>query len=335
MGTFLSDILSQPAVLDEMLVHFTKDQREVMDQVAGKINEYPRILLTSMGSALHSLMPMHYALSHTHPCVHLVEAGDALDSPFYPNTLYVIMSRSGESREIAQYSTILKERGEFLVSITMTPDSTLAKNATILIHDPAPFDGFICTKAYSSMVLIGLLLVSIARGRLNQQLISNLSKSFQWMEENKYRLVEVIESIHWLGNSLTFLSHGVGMGLSMAGSLWMEEGARIRANYSSIDEFRHGPIEQVDDQFHGVWIDLEQNDEDALFVLDMENKGGKFAIVRIDGDPATSIVVPSFGLPIEYRIIPTSMAIQLIANQSATIRGHVAGDMRYVNWVVQ
>jgi len=32
-----------------------------------------------------------------------------------------------------------------LVAITMTPESTLVKNDMLSIHDPASYDGFICT----------------------------------------------------------------------------------------------------------------------------------------------------------------------------------------------
>jgi fructoselysine-6-P-deglycase FrlB-like protein len=335
MSTFLQDILDQPAVLDNVLKHFTGKNQGLLEQLAGMISEYPRIVLTSMGSAYYSLIPMHYALSKIVPCVHLIKTSEALKLPYFPGTLYIIMSRSGESREIAHYSKLLKERGEPLVAITMTPESTLAKNAFVIMYNPAPFDGLICTKAYSTMVLIGLLVTSILNDTLNQELIDNLSHSFKWMEENKSKLHDDIKSIPWLGKSLTFISHGPGVGLAEAGSLWMEEGARIRASYTSIDEFRHGPIEQVDSDFSGVWIELDKNDTDIKYVDYMMQLGGKFISIKVDGDPNNSIYIPSFDLPLVYRIIPAAMPTQMIADQSATNRGHNAGEMRYVNWVIK
>ena len=101
MNSFLEDILAQPAALRLTLASMLGENQAALDQAAGLIGAASRLVLTSMGSALYSLEPMAYALSRLHPNVHLVETGELMSMPFVAGTLYVIMSRSGESKEIA------------------------------------------------------------------------------------------------------------------------------------------------------------------------------------------------------------------------------------------
>lgn len=335
MSTFLSDILSQPRVLSDVLNYFKEDGLDVLNQAAEQIRTTPRVVLTSMGSAYHSLVPMYYSLREEKTCVHLLETSEALRLPFFPDTLYVIMSRSGESREITEYAKILRERGEDLIAITMSPESELAENASLMIHDPAPYDGLICAKAYTSMVLIGLLIASLVKDTWTQELMGYLRGTFEWMEEGKKEMEEQVSLIPWLGESFTYLSSGIGVGLGQAGALWMEEGARIRCSCSSIDQFRHGPVEQVDETFNSVFIDLESREQDGEYIEYIQKLGGNVESVRMGVDPSERLAIPLFNLPVEYRILPAAMPVQMIADKSATRRGREAGKMRYVGWVIK
>lgn len=335
MNTFLGDILDQPKVLAMVLASMLKEDRFSIDKAAEAIASAERVVLTSMGSAFYSLAPMAYSLVRLHHNVHLVETGELMRMPFFPGTLYLIMSRSGESKEIVEYSTTLRERGEQLLAITMTPGSGLAKNATFVIHDPAGYDGFICTKAYTSLALIGLLIASSVENTLNERLSASLQATFDWMEGNKQSMLAKIQQAGWLGNSLTFLSRGAGLGLAQAGALWLEEAARVRASYSSIDFFLHGPVEQVDQHFMGVWIDLFPDELSRKLYQKVFAKGGRWIAVGSEAYGGGAITIPDFDLPEAYRIIPAAIPVQLIAYQSAINQGLEAGDMRYLSWVVK
>ena len=335
MNTFLEDILAQPAALRLTLESMLKENQAVLEMAAGLIGGASRLVLTSMGSALYSLAPMAYALSRLHPNVHLVETAEQMNLPFMPGTLYVIMSRSGESKEIANFAAVLRQRGEPLLAITMTPDSTLAKNASLVVHDPAPYDGFICTKAYTSMALIGLLIVSRLENNLDQRLVGRLGQAFDWMDQHKNAVLAQIQGIDWLGESLTFLSRRAGMSLAQCGALWLEESSRRRASYSSIDFYLHGPVEQVDEAYRGVWIDLAPDELSRAQYQEVAGKGGSFISVGPEASGPNAIYVPAFDLPEVYRILPAAMPVQMIAYQTAAALGLVAGEMRYLSWVVK
>ncbi len=338
MNTFLQDILEQPVVLDQVLSALVgdgptvrADLREAADRIAGS----SRLVLTSMGSAYYSCMPIAYALSRVHPNVQLIETAELMRPSLFPGTLYIILSRSGESGEVATFSTMLRERGESLIAITMTPDSTLARNASLVLHDPSPYDGLICTKAYTTLALTGLLVASSVQGSVDDTLIGGLRQAFGWMEHEKDALVDQVRSLPRLGSSLTFLARGSGLGLAAAASLWMEEGARVRASWASIDGFMHGPIEQVDEDFLGVWIDLLPDATSARQYRDVLSRGGTLIPLSLPGAYSEGIAVPVGDLPEAYRVIPAALPIQLMAQQAAANRGLVAGQMRYIGWLIR
>jgi fructoselysine-6-P-deglycase FrlB-like protein len=340
MNTFLEDILDQPGALNTTLECMSGAGLAELDQAAGMIEGSERVVLTSMGSAHYSLAPMAFALSRMHPNVHLVETGELMRAPLFPHTLYVIMSRSGESKEISAFSARLHEEGEPLLAITMTPGSSLAQNASLAIHDPAPYDGFICTKAYTSLALCGLLVVSRLEGALDEALVTSLRQAFAWMDAHKEPMLAQARGIGWLGKSLTFLSRGAGLGLAQSGALWLEEAARVRASYSSIDFFLHGPVEQVDEVFLGAWIDLAPDEFSHAQAKAVLGRGGRWITVgpnaeETNRDETCAFNIPDFDLPEAYRILPAAMPVQLVACQSATRLGLTPGEMRYLSWVVK
>jgi len=337
MNTFLQDILEQPAVLDQVLSALAGGLavRADIREAAECVGQSPRVVLTSMGSAYYSCMPVAYALSRVHPHVQLIETAELMRLPFFPGTCYVILSRSGESGEVAAFSTALRERGAPLIAITMTPNSTLARNASLVVHDPSPYDGLICTKAYTTLALAGLLMVSTLQGAVDGRLVCKLRQAFAWMEQEKDCLVERVRGLPGLGRGITFLGRGSGLGLAAAGSLWMEEGARVRASWAGIDGFMHGPIEQVDEDFVGVWIDLLPDATSERQWRDVSSRGGALIPVTLPGAYAEGIAVSAGDLPEAYRVIPAALPIQLLAHQAAENRGLVAGQMRYVGWLIR
>ena len=124
MNRFLSDILAQPEALQQVLAELVGPQRSRVERAVVMIAQARRVVVTSMGSALFSSMPMHHVLQDTHPNVHLAETADLLcAAPYFERSLYIITSRSGESGEVAAFARQIRAQGGKLLAITMTPDS--------------------------------------------------------------------------------------------------------------------------------------------------------------------------------------------------------------------
>jgi glucosamine 6-phosphate synthetase-like amidotransferase/phosphosugar isomerase protein len=334
MNPFLRDILDQPTALQQALNYTLGKGREDLFAAGDAIRGARRVVLTSMGSAFYSLTPLYDLLKHWHPSVHLEETAGLMDGPLQSDTLYLVMSRSGESGEIAKFSNQLRSQGKPLIAITMTPNSTLGGNASLLLVDPASYDSFICTKAYSSLALIGLLLGSQAAGTFDFKQAAQLGEMFAWLDAYKLEILAKIAACSSLDGPLYYLSYGAGYGLALAGALWFQEAARQQAATMTIDNFLHGPVEQVGEHFRGVWIDLSPSPLSYERFAAAFSRGGRWLGVAV-GESRADLCLPTFDLPEAYRVLSAAMPLQMIAYQTATNLGLEAGELRYLNWVVK
>ncbi|WP_404422000.1 SIS domain-containing protein [Nibricoccus sp. IMCC34717] len=340
MNAFLNDILAQHTELKRVLESVgTPALQGGFASAADHLRQARRVVLTSMGSALYSLLPMYHELRRTLPNVQLAETAELqAHEPFPDETVYVIMSRSGESGEIAAFSETLRRRGGTLIAIGMTPGSTLAKNATVFLHDIATFDGFICTKAYSSMALLGLLLVDHLRGELGTGRLAAAGALADWMGANQARAHDTVGAHAALQkpDHVYFLSHGTGMAAASAGQLWTEEAARIPSAASTLAMFRHGPIEQVDAEFCGVAFDLGATAASRAQRSELLAKKPRLLTVAREGDGLEAdVLLPRLELPEGYLALGAALVAQLSAYHAGVSRGETPGEMRYLNWIVK
>jgi fructoselysine-6-P-deglycase FrlB-like protein len=337
MNQFLRDILDQPATLRQVLDDCIGRGHADLRAAAAMIRAAPAVVVTSMGSALISGMPVARALARIHADARLEETAELLREPHDPRPLYLILSRSGESGEVVEMAERIRAQRGRLIAITMTPTSRLARHADLVLHDTASFDGFICTKAFTSLILVGLLLAAELEGTLDATLVAALAASFDDLGRRAGAIRERVEAMPPCapGHGLTFLAEGAGMALAQAGALWTEEAARVRASWSSFSQFRHGPIEQVDAAFRGCWIDLAPSARTRAQLAELARHGGSVEVVSLDGAYDDALAFPAGTLPEAFRVLTPALAVQLIAWRVATAAGEEPGAMRYLDWVVK
>lgn len=348
MNPILNDIYAQPGELARVLRSLTGEQAGEVRRVADLLNVADEIVLTSMGSAFYSLMPMYEALTALGRRATLIETADLIHYPEKrnPRAVYVLMSRSGESREVADFSGMLKRDGCMCVAITMTPDSTMAKNSTVMLYDIASYDDIVCIKAYSSMALCGLVCVSMmGKKEFDPALAGALYAAFDWMEQNKAAILAQYEAIPFLGEAHNFylLSRGFGVNVMRSCSLWVEETAKTCANIMSIDNFYHGPMEVIraakitkavtcplfldvfpDDRSRMIWKNVHENIPHCIYV-------GPEGEAPVGG---ACLSFPDWGLPCGYRMIPLALYFQILSYEVALRRGIEPGMFYSEGWVV-
>ncbi|MFQ8900114.1 MAG: hypothetical protein ACLR71_20060 [[Clostridium] scindens] len=62
MDAYLTNVLEQPSELKKVWAYLLGEGRKTTEQIAGIFKGADHIVLTSMGSAYNSLMPMYYEL---------------------------------------------------------------------------------------------------------------------------------------------------------------------------------------------------------------------------------------------------------------------------------
>ncbi len=342
MNELIKNICEQPEELRRVLAHLA-DATQVA-RVAEELNAAQKIVLTSMGSAYYSLLPMYYALDRRGKNVRIVETSELLQNEdrLSADALYVLMSRSGESYEVAALPPMLAKKGARSVAITMTPDSTMAKGCSLVLYDPSSYDAMVCTKAYTSMALCGLICVSYAeKNSIPQELLNELDRMFRWMDSSKEQILSQFEALDYLGDtpSFYFLSRGCGMGVVQSASLWLEEESKKCSGILSLDNFYHGPVEVVSASTLPVYLDVCTNPRAEAIWSRICTVARHAIYLGPEGSvPSGCDVInyPRFELEEEYLMLLLAMYFQFFAYQCAKSAGVVPGEFRVLrDWVVK
>lgn len=348
MNPLLENIYEQPLELNRVLDDLIGPKLEHLRDLSRIISLSEEVVLTSMGSAFYSLMPMYEAmLSLGMQNVRLVETTDLIQHPerLSGNALYVMMSRSGESREVADFSGMLSSQNLSSMCVSMTPDSTMARNCRYSLHDIASYDKIVCIKAYSSMALCGLMLVSM-RGRKapDRELIDKLRRMFDWMETHKCELLGRIEEIDLLGSAGSFylLSRAQGINMMRSASLWIEETAKVPANVMSIDNFYHGPMEIIRAQKIAktttvpVLLDIRPDDRSRMIWSRINDTapGSLYFGADSSAPAAFRFMLPEFGLDATWMMLIQALYFQLLSYHVARCRDIEPGMFFNEGWVV-
>lgn len=350
MNPILQNIYEQPGELDRVLDDLAGDKLDVVRRICRLMDLAGEVVLTSMGSALYSCMPAYEALvAMGRRNVRLVETAELIHdhSLVSRNALYVLMSRSGESREVADFSQWLVANGYLCVTITMTPDSTMARHCTVMLHDVASYDKIVCLKAYSSMALCGLFLASmLGREEPDAALVGRLHAAFSWMEGSKEDILAQIEAIDFLGETDGFylLSRAEGLNMMRSASLWLEETAKIPANVMSIDNFYHGPMELI--RAHTltrttttpVLLDVLPDPRSRMIWDKVCDAVPRAIYVGAHPEASRAQVafrLPDLGLDRPWMMLVEALYFQLLSYQVALVNGIEPGTFFDEGWVVK
>jgi glucosamine--fructose-6-phosphate aminotransferase (isomerizing) len=335
VSRYLDDVLAQPAALRAVHAHLCGDGRAALDGAGRLIAEASRVVFTGMGSAYWSALPAACAYEADHPSVHLRETSELLRrAPFARGTVYVVLSRSGESGEIAAFARRTRELGAKLVAITMTPTSALARAADVVVETRAPFDGLICIKAHTGLMLAALMLVDAAAGRATDgralhALCDALDRDADATRARMAALAATLDA-----PSVPFLSHGVGMASAGLGALLVEEGVWLPSAAHGLDGFHHGPLELCDERFRGVVIDLEPDAASVERVASIRRRASGLAVLSPSQAHPGALPLPQVELPPAWRPLAAAPSLQLLVHAMAERRGREAGVMRHLQWLV-
>lgn len=350
INPILENIYQQPAELHRVLDDLTTERLATVKEIARLANLASEIVFTSMGSALYSLMPLYEALlDRGMRNVRLVETAELIHHPerVSKHALYILMSRSGESREVADFSVWLTEHNYTSVAITMTPTSTMGQHCTVMLHDIASYDKIVCIKAYSSMALCGLFIAHMMdREEPDPTYISQLHTAFDWMEAHKKDWLSTIEHIPFLGSADSFymLSRAQGINMMRSASLWLEETAKVPANVMSLDNFYHGPMEIIraqkitksktvpvlldvlgDDRSRMIWNYITQAQPENIYV----GPAGS------NMPAAVCVELPDLQLDGAHMMLVQALCFQLLSYQCAIANNVEPGMFFEEGWIVQ
>ncbi len=329
------DIKAQADSLAGVLQHQSGAGAVSIREAASLIRSCSKVLITGMGASMFAAIPLKYSLCARGIDAVVIEAGELLHylHEAYRDALVMIVSRSGESIEIARLLTVLSP-GQKIIGVTNEPDSMLARKADVNLHIGSFADEMIAIQTYTG----SLLTLRILDAALDQGSAQSEDQLAGWFPELAWLISRSLDSMQEWDSFLDpqspvhLLARGPSIASAMEGALLFNEVAKHPSIGMPIASFRHGPVELVDQSFRGLVFAPAGRTRELNLALahDLNQFGGQVRAIGPLPEDQSEIVwcdvpeCPETLAPL-FEIVP----IQVAALRMAQLRGIAPGSFRF------
>lgn len=333
MQTYLEDIFSQPQSLRDCAGALCRSRIAALEEMCAR--PWRQIVFAGMGSSNYCAIPaVQHLMRHGRSALRL-SAADVFNyglASIGADTLLVLNSQSGESVEIVRLLEKLSETDN-VIAVTNNAESTLGRMAALTLPISAAPEKSVTTRTYLNSIVLDLLIAHALCGRQGEALLEDVKQTAdameKWMTQSDAMLDQMLRT---LGNpaQLCMLGRGCSFATACAGSLFLREVSRCPAFYELCGEFRHGPMEIVDDAFYGVLIASKEETFplQQRLAKDICAHGGHLIAIACEPiEGVETIVMPQ--VSDELSPLMTILPIQLYADHMAKHKGIEPGAFRW------
>ena len=329
------NIQSQVDSLSSVLRYQSGDGLAALLKAARLLASSRRVLITGMGASLFASVSLEYRLCSRQIDATVIEAAELLHYRHkgYSDATVVIISRSGESVEVARLLRLLKGR-QTIIGISNERGSLLARESDISLHIGSLADEMVAIQTYTGTLLAGYLLDCAIDDRTDcgKEEVEALLPSFADLVSGCLSQRERWDAFLEIGSPVHLLARGPSCSSALEGALLFNEVAKFPAVGMPLASFRHGPVELVDKNFRGLIFAQVGETQDLNLALaeDLVRFGGQVRVIGPAQACASELewcdipVVPEILSPI-FEIVP----VQVAALRMAELRGIAPGSFRF------
>ncbi len=332
----LRDILNQPRSLAEVVNYQFGAGRPALHNAAHLMSG-GRLLLSGMGSSMYACYALSAELAQQGIAATTIDTAELLHYHHgaYRNAAAVLVSRSGESIETLKLLPLLKSQGTRIVGVTDVAGSTLAREAdvTVLLHSGK--DQLVAVQSYTA-TLLTLRLLGAALLNAFDAVRPELEVALRSLADYIPQCVEHSSDWRSFFDGAPVI-HLLGRGRSVAsiyeGALLFNEVAKFPSVPIEAAQFRHGPVEIVDEHFRAI-VFAPRDPTRALNVAlarDLTRLGGRARLIGPEEGAESGWATPEVAASLApvVEIVP----VQCAALRLAEWRGLTPGEFRVATQV--
>jgi len=244
------------------------------DLIKNKTN----IIMLACGTSLYAskfIKKYYYRLniSDNIQCINACEFDiNDYSSAFLKNTLFVIISQSGETYDLIKVLDKLNDKDLMTLGIINKVGSYIATNTICGVYVNSGIEmGVAATKSYINQVLVLLLLgIFISQKKdtstlFRKHLIENITDFANNISIPLYESdIDTISSRIYESSDMFILGTSYTEHISSEGSLKIKELTYIHSESYSIGELKHGPLSLICDNIPIIYFCLKNNDNSKL-----------------------------------------------------------------------
>ncbi|WP_069633052.1 glutamine--fructose-6-phosphate transaminase (isomerizing) [Campylobacter pinnipediorum] len=260
------EIYEQSSVVSDCLMGRVKKQKIVLEGVDDELLKcVDDVVLCACGTSYHAALTASYLferLAGVRAKVEIASEFRYRQARLHKNTLFIVISQSGETADTLEALKIAKEQGLKTLAICNVDNSSIVRLADITLLTRAGIEkGVASTKAFATqVVLLWMFVLQMAEAK-NSIEPNELEKEIQALlhiptvlnidsklQEKIYRL-----SKHYLhGHGFFFIGRDIFYPLALEGALKLKEISYLHAEGYPSGEMKHGPIALADERLFTI-----------------------------------------------------------------------------------
>ena len=257
------------------------------------------------------------------------------DIPKIGTTALILISQSGETKDLHRCIDIANEYNIFTIGIINVVDSLIAREVNCGIYCNAGREmGVASTKAFTSQVVsISLLAIwfaqihninEVKRRKMIKDL-QNLSNDFKNTIENVDEQIQEIAKEFSGYNNLFLLGKGTDECIAKEGSLKIKEISYIHSEGYSSSALKHGPFALLDENFPSIILNLHEEHKAKTLNCFEEIHSRNSPIIMISNDNSLKLNKNAIMVRVAYNGSYASLlgiiTLQLLAYYLSVNRG--------------
>ncbi|MEU8200314.1 SIS domain-containing protein [Streptosporangium sp. NPDC049046] len=308
--------------------------------VRDRLARYNGIVFTGMGSGPFASYPAWLRLVSAGVPAWVVETAELINyAPglLTPDKLLVVVSQSGESAEVLALLDTLGPKRPTILAVVNNLSSPLARAADVVypLHVGAAREDTAGTGTYINTIVAGARLVDAALGEDHSAdfapAVSEVRRYVEALDDH----LDIARPLELASRTFVVLGRGPSLASARTGALLVKEAGKVHAEALAASEFRHGPLDLVDDRFTAVMLagaraTASLNRRMAQDILDRD---GQVLWVGPGEGPGVNLAAPT--LTGAARPIAEILPLQMLSVASALDNGLQPGAFRHASRVTR
>ena len=299
-----------------------------------------RITVVACGTAMHAglvAQALVKSILHMHIDVELASEFMYSDPVIDEKTLVIAVSQSGETIDTLEALKYAKRQGAKCLSIINVKGSSIARESDYVLYTCAgPEIAVARTKAYTTQLSVFYLIVAkmaYLRGIYTKEQTKAFIGELLKAPEAIQKVLDLRRDIHVVAKNileakdLFMIGRGLDHSLLLEGSLKLKEVSYIHSEAYASGELKHGPIALITENTPVVAAVTQEKlmSKELSNIKEVKSRGAD-VILFIKETLTQNLdkeynVIPIPALQDEFMVLPTSVALQLLAYYVSSDKG--------------
>lgn len=295
----LKEIMEQPDSLAYTMrgrVKNTTLRLGGIEEYLPRILESKRVILCACGTSWHACLVAEYLIEEFLGWPVEVEYASEFryrKSPIDTNTLFIVVSQSGETADTLAALKKAKSKGALTLGICNVVGTQIPRltDAGVYLH-AGPEIGVASTKAFTSQVLVFILFTILLMKQKGEKVPRKYLQEISNIPELVAKIltqtkdIKRIARLYKHSSNFLYLGRGVNFPVALEGALKLKEISYIHAEGYPAAEMKHGAIALIDKQMPVVVIATKDGIYDKIIsnIQEVKTRNGKIIAIATEGD---------------------------------------------------